>query len=192
MSDASQPRESRHDRLYKEATALAHELILLDDREAAPLDDDSRRRLGEAIALYEEVVRINPKNWAALWMLGKVHQRLGEFEKGLAAFARSHDIVPDQPDVAREASIAAMDLGRPEEAVVYCRRALQAEPDDPGLRANLGLALLFSGKPEEARVVAEEALRQNPADEITARILAIIGEVLAGTRPCPHHVRDLE
>src|SRR5205823_1792956 len=139
-------------------------------REPAPLDDDGRRRLDEAISLFDEVVRINPKNWAALWLLGKVYQRLGEYEKGLAAFARSHEIRPDQPDVAREASIAAMDLGRPEEAVVYCEQALRAEPDDPGLRANLALALLFSGKPQEAHAVAEEALRRNPADEISARI----------------------
>ena len=27
---------------------------------------------------------------AALWLLGKVYQRLGEYEKGLASFARSH------------------------------------------------------------------------------------------------------
>src|SRR5437867_13025841 len=129
MSNPPNPHESRHNRLYKQACALIEGLILLDDREPAPLDDDGRRRLDEAISLFDEVVRINPKNWAALWLLGKVYQRLGEYEKGLAAFARSHEIRPDQPDVAREASIAAMDLGRPEEAVVYCERALLAEPD---------------------------------------------------------------
>src|SRR5262249_6766690 len=98
---------------------------------------------------------------------------------------------PDQPDVAREAAIAAMDAGRPGEAVWFCEQALELKPEDAGLRANLALALLFAGKPAEAQAAGQEALRRDPADRITAQIVRIIEEVLGGRRPCPHHVRDL-
>jgi tetratricopeptide (TPR) repeat protein len=183
---------ARHDRLYDEARARIEGLILIHGQQPEELDEDGRRRLEDAIAQLREVVEINPENWAAMWLLGKVYQRLEDYDQGLQWFARAHRVNPDQPDVAREAAIAAMDLGRPEEGLPYCERAVESRPDDPGLRANLALALLFAGRPAEARTAAEDALRRDPDDEITAQIVRIIGDVLDGRRPCPRHIRDLE
>jgi tetratricopeptide (TPR) repeat protein len=188
---AREPDDNRHDALYKRASKLCWDLILLDDREPAPLDDDARQRLAEATRLFEEVVSMNPGNWAAMWMLGKVCQRLEDPARGLEWFARAHRVNPDQVDVAREASIAAMDAGRPGEAIPFCERALQVEPDNAGLRANLALALLFCERVEEARKEVQDALARDPSDAITQTLARIVGEVAAGTRPCPHHVRDL-
>lgn len=183
---------SRHDDLYRQACGLIKDLILVQDRTPTELNSAAQQRLADAVRLFEEVVRINPGNWQAMWLLGKIHQRLGDYEGGLRWFSRSHRVNPDHPDVAREAAIAAMDAGRPGEAVSFCERALEADSNDAGLKANLALALLFSEKPAEARAVAGEALRRAPEDGITARIVTIIDEVVAGARPCPHHVRDLE
>lgn len=184
--------KSRHDELYQQGRDLVQELILIHGQPPTELTSITRQRLTDAIGLFEEVVRINPGNWPAMWLLGKIYQRLDDYERGLEWFSRSHRVNPDHPDVAREAAIAAMELGRPVEAVGYCQRALEAEPDDPGLYANLALALLFSGKPTEAQATVREALRRDLGDQITARIGTIIEEVLAGSRPCPHHVRDLQ
>ena len=104
----------------------------------------------------------------------------------------AHRVNPDHEDVAREAAIAAMEAGRPDEAISYCERAIQSNPEEPGLRSNLALALLFSGRPRDARAVATDALRRDPDDPITTQIGVFIDEVLAGTRPCPKHVRDLQ
>ncbi len=183
---------ARHDDLYRQACRLIDGLLLLDNRPPTPPDAAQRQRLDDAVPLFEEVVRINPGNWAAMWLLGKVYQRLEEFETSLAWFARAHRVNPDQPDVAREASIAAMEVGRPEEAIPFCERAIEANADDPGLRANLALALLFSDRPREAQAIAREALSRDPADAITAQLVRIIDEVVNGTRPCPHHARDLQ
>jgi tetratricopeptide (TPR) repeat protein len=191
-ASTSDPDKARHDQLYRQACQLIDGLLLLGNKTPAPLDPSQRKRLEEAIPLFVEVVRINPGNWAAMWVLGKVYQRLEEYEDGLNWFARAHRVNPDQPDVAREASIAALELGRPEEAIPFCERAIEANPEDAGLRANLALALLFSGKPREAHAVAREALGKDPADAITARIVGVIEEVVNGTRPCPHHARDLQ
>src|SRR5262245_53941992 len=156
---------ARHDELSQRAKELIDGLILLHNGPVEPLDDEGRRRLDEAIGLYEEVVRINPRNWAAMFFVGKVYQRLKDYPRGLEWFSRAHRVNPDQPDVAREAAIAAMDAGRPQEGIAFCRRALEVKPDDPGLQANLAVALLFSGKPEEAHGIATEALKRDPADE---------------------------
>lgn len=177
----------KHDQAFKRAGELSEELILLDN-----LDASAAVRLEKAAQLYEEAVSINPANWTAMWHLGKIYQSLEDDERALSWLARSHRVNPDQPEVAREAAIAAMDVGRHDEAVVFCKRAIEAKPNDAGLQANLALALLFSGNASEARPIAENALCQCPTDEITRNIIQIIREVLAGDRPCPHHVRDLE
>ncbi|MDB5310580.1 MAG: hypothetical protein JWO38_4782 [Gemmataceae bacterium] len=191
-SSTSDQAKSRHDELYRQGCSLIEGLIILSNQAPGQLDPRHRQRLEDAIPLFVEVVQINPGNWAAMWLLGKVYQRLGDFERGFPWFARAHRVNPDQPDVAREAAIAAMDLGRSEEAIAFCERAIEAKPDDPGLRANLALALLFSGKPREARAVVQEALAQDPADTITAHIVRIIEEVLNGKRTCPHNTKDLQ
>ncbi len=185
------PDNTRHNELYQRASDLSYDLILLDDRPPVELDEAARQRLTTSIGLYEEVVSINPGNWAAMWLLGKVYQRLEDSARSLEWFARAHRVNPDQPDVAREASIAAMNADRPADAIPFCERALQVEPDNAGLRANLALALLFCERLEEARDAVADALRRDPSDAITQTLSRIIGEVIAGTRPRPHHVRDL-
>lgn len=182
----------RHDEIYKRACDLIQGLILTHGHDPDGLDAAERRRLDDAIPLLGEVAAINPGNWAAMWLLGKVYQRLGDIEASLDWFARAHRVNPDHEDVAREASIAAMEAGRPEEAVPYCVRAIESNPDEPGLRANLALALLFSGKPRDARSVAGDALARDPSDRVTAHIVALIDDVLSGNRPCPRHVRDVQ
>jgi tetratricopeptide (TPR) repeat protein len=182
---------SRHNELYSQGYSLIEDLIILDNHVPSPLDPQHRKRLEDAIPIFIEVLRINPDNWSAMWMLGKVYQRLGDYERALQWFSRAHRIKPDQPDVVREAAIAAMAIGRSSEAIQFCERAIEAKPDDPGLHANLALALLFSEKPTEAKVAAKKAIAQDPADKITAHIVRIIEEVLEGARPCPHHIKDL-
>jgi tetratricopeptide (TPR) repeat protein len=189
--NTTMPDMTRHDQLYQQACALIEGLIVYHDEEPKELSDADSERLQEAIGLFGEVVQLEPENWPALWLLGKIHERLGDYELSLEHFAAAHRLKPDQPDVAREASLAAMNAGRPAEAIPYCEKAIAADPGDPGLRANLALALLFAERPLDARRAGAVAMLDDPEDEITVRIMTIIDEVLNGTRPCPHHVRDL-
>jgi tetratricopeptide (TPR) repeat protein len=184
--------EARHNELYEQATGLVQGLIHIHGQTPAVVTPERRQRLDKAIALFKEVIDINPGNWAAMWLLGKVYQALGDYPKGLEWFSRAHRTNPDQPDVAREAAIAAMDSGRPAEAIAFCRRAIEASPTDPGLRANLALALLFSGQPSEALSIAEEALRRVPSDPITAKIVAVIKQVVSGSEKCPHTMQEMQ
>ncbi len=185
------PIPEEHDRVYKQAVALAWPFLNIHSRPSPKFGDDERKKLNHAIDLFDRVLRLNPVNWAAMWLMGKSYQRLGKHEQALKLFAAAHEIKPDQPDVSREASLEAIDLGRPIEAIHYCKHALAAKPSDPGLRANLALATLFSGAPEEAAAIAREALEHDPSDKITQRILDVCESVLAKKRPCPLHVRDL-
>lgn len=145
----------------------------------------ARRRIAKAIAAFEAAVAIKADAWSALWCLGKLHQRLGDFPRALDYFLRAHAIKPDQPDVAREACIAAIEEGDAPAAVRLARAAIAMEPSDPGLRCNLALALLISGDLEGAAQAATDAIQRNPCDAISARVAAIIADVAAGKRSRP-------
>lgn len=181
------PDDSEHDRCYKQAIEIIGEMILHD----RSLGQTDRKQVRTAIPLLKRVIELNSQNWSAMWVLGKVHQRLGEFHASFEWFVRSHAIKPDHPDMAREASIAALEAGWPKDAIPFARRASESSPDDSGLRANLALALLFSGDPSQADEVARAALAGNPSDEITKRIVLLIEEVVAGKRKCPQHIREI-
>ena len=187
MDTTIRPEDCEHDRLYKRALQLLDGQLQMHGVQLKPAGWLTRRRIRRAIQLLTRVMAINPANWAALWVIGKACQRLGEFAAALDAFARSHELNPDQPDVAREAGLTAMDLRRADLAIHYTSRAIAANPSDPGLLANLALCHLFNQSPQAALDVAQRALDGDPSDEITQRIVHLIREVLAGRRRCPTH-----
>jgi tetratricopeptide (TPR) repeat protein len=185
------PAECDHDPLYEEARFRLSPHLEYHGQTPAELTASSERELRRGVELLLRVLSINPKNWAAMWMVGKAHQRLREFELAFEWFKRADEAHPGQPDVNREAAIAAMEIDRPELAIFHCRQAIEARSDDPGLRANLALALLFSGSPCEAMDAARDALSRDPSDEITKRIVELCEEVVAGKRACPRHQREI-
>lgn len=182
---------AEYNRLYEEASSAVYPLIEIHGKPVQKLTIEQERQLRDGIDLFDRVVQLNTTNWAAMWLVGKAYQRLNEFESALKWFSRGHNVNPLHPDVAREAAIAAMELGRPTEAIGFCEKAIASKPQDPGLRANLALATLFSGDAKKAASVADEALRQDPSDKITRRIAELCEEVLAGKRSCPRHIRDI-
>jgi Flp pilus assembly protein TadD len=120
-----------------------------------------------------------------MWALGKIHQRLGDQPAAFAWFAKAHAVKPDQPDVAREAGIAALDIGRFADALALCQTAVRHSPDDPGLVCNLALAHCLAGQDAEAERCAADAVQRDPKDAISATVLNFIRDVASGKRRRP-------
>ncbi len=150
------------------------------------------RKLRKAIALFEQALEIVPTNWASMWTLGKIYQRMNDDPTALSWFTQAYEIKPANPDIAREACRCALNLGRRKEAVAFALSALNADPADPGLIANLALALLISGDAQKAKEKVEEALNSHPANAVTKNILQLINEVISGRKPYPKNLRELE
>jgi Flp pilus assembly protein TadD len=182
---------SEHDRLYLAATALLKRDNIVTLTPPVSLNWFVRRRVGKAIRLLNQVVELNPSNWAALWVTGKAYQALGDNQLALESFSRSRLLNESHPDVAREAGISAMECGRPQLAIEFTRAALKLNPDDPGLQANLGLAHLFAQEPQAARTVIDAALSKDPNDKITQAISRLVDDVLRGKRACPTRRADV-
>src|SRR5713101_182887 len=101
-----------HDRAYKEAAGIVQREIQLYERPNMPRAGwGTRRKLKRALSLFSRALEIHPENWSAMWLVGKVHQRLGDYSEALSWFERAYQVNPSQPDVAREAAACAMSIG---------------------------------------------------------------------------------
>jgi tetratricopeptide (TPR) repeat protein len=175
-----------HNQSFEEASALIKDEIPLHERPNMPEPGWLlRRRLKRALSLFDRVLQLNPENWSALWLVGKVHQRLRDYTAALSWFERAYQVNPSQPDVAREASMCAMDVGRHDAAIVFAHRATQIDPANAGLHANFALAYLLAGHLPDARASIERSLAAEQNDKISRTIEAIIQHFAANGRTPP-------
>ena len=175
-----------HNRMFEEASALIKgEIPFHENPNMPPPGWFLRRRLKRALVLFARVLEIKPENWSAMWLVGKVHQRLGDHAAALSWFERAYQENPSQPDVAREASMCAMDVGRHDAAIVFAHRATQIEPANAGLHANLALAYLLAARIPDAQASIERSIAADPADKISQTINAIIKHFATNGRTPP-------
>jgi len=149
-------------------------------------------KLERALELFARVLEINPANWSAMWFLGKIYQRLGDYSTAFMWFCRAYRVSSSQPDVAREASICAMDLGLSEDAVSYARAAVQGKPSDNGLVANLALALLLACRLSEARTAIDKATLVDPSDAVSQTVKQMIEHFVASHERPPNTTSALK
>jgi tetratricopeptide (TPR) repeat protein len=116
----------------------------------------------EAIAFYQELIRLNPRHATALNNLGSAFYRLGRYKEAEAYFYQAIRINPDFPDA--HSNIGNMLLGKGQyiNAEIFLRRALELSPRFVDARINLGLTLSFSGRLREAESHFEKALKHEP------------------------------
>jgi tetratricopeptide (TPR) repeat protein len=182
----TQNQTPEHDRLFRKACELIKGEIQLHGQPA--LSEPSwllTRRLTRAIGLFKRVLEINPDNWSAMWLVGKVYQRFRNTQEALSWFDRSSRINPSQPDVLREASICSMEIGRNDVAIAFALRAAQLDPSDSGLHANLALAYLLAGRVIDAQTTISQVLVGDPSDSISQSIQSIVQHFVSSGRVPP-------
>ncbi len=182
-------RTDEHDVFYSRAL----ELVQFTTTMVAPaqVSGFKRGKVRRGIRLLDRVMELNPENWNALWVMGKAYQALGDSSKALASFTMSHSINPNSPDIAREASISAIESSQNDVAIAFAERAVQLDPDDPGLRSNLALMYLFGQQLQLAEAQIEQAYAKDPFDKITLNVRKLIKDVLNGRRSCPRNRREM-
>lgn len=166
---------TEHNRTFEEAAAIVRSELPGEAGDDLPSPGwFARRKLARALMLFERVVSLNPKNWSAHWMMGRVHLVLKDTPMALECFERAHTANPSQPEVARQASRCAMDLGRHEAAFGFAQRAVQIDPNSAALRYNLALACLLAGQLPEAQLAVSQAIAGEPSNTTTQELRAII------------------
>jgi Flp pilus assembly protein TadD len=185
--------DALHEFLYRQAADLVRPYLVLHG--VPPKSGKSataRADLTRAIVLFERVLAIREKNWAAAWLAGKAAQSLGDHERAYGFFRRSFDVQKENPDVARELMITCLETKRAKEAVAVAEHAVRLTDADAGLKANLALARLCAGDLAGAGEAIDAALRQDPRDDISLALKKVIGQVKRGERKPPATPSDLE
>jgi tetratricopeptide (TPR) repeat protein len=119
-------------------------------------------RVPEAVAHYEQALRLKPDYGLAHLNLARALVRLDRYPEAVRQYEEALRLKIGGADAEAELSDALMHEGRVEEAVAHCRAALRLAPTwAPGFN-NLAYALLLTGRVDEAIADYREAARLNP------------------------------
>ncbi|HXH66163.1 MAG TPA: tetratricopeptide repeat protein [Candidatus Limnocylindrales bacterium] len=118
--------------------------------------------------LHEEVA-IDPKNTAALYVLGEMARQESDWPEAIAQFSSAAKLDANFGDAFMGWGAALIAERKFDEAVAPLRQAARLQPGNTAAHYNLGLALLRSGKKEEAdkefavqkRLLAEQEAEKN-------------------------------
>ncbi len=130
---------------------------------------EGRGRGPEAIAVFQDLVVLRPRNgrhWSCLGNLLKMRGDRGgsdaALDKAVEALREAIRLQPDSAYAHSNLGLALMRQGKLDEAIAEDRAAIRLRPDDGTTRFNLGTALGRQGKLDEAIAEYREAIRLQP------------------------------
>ncbi len=119
-------------------------------------------RLQDAIAEYEQALRIKPDFARAHYTLGIALVEAGKVVDAIEHYRQALRINPDYANAHESLGVALVQLGRLPEAIGQYQQALQIDPENAEAHYNLGNALQQLGNIPEAISHYQEAVRINP------------------------------
>ena len=130
---------------------------------------------GDAIALWERGVQVDPSSAMALSQLGNEYQRTGRDDEAKVALTRALEIRPDLTTANIAMGIVANHERRFDDAERLLKRVIDIYPDYDVAREQLAVAYQQQGKVNEAIALFEEGRRLMPykADTYTVNIAVL-------------------
>jgi Flp pilus assembly protein TadD len=178
MAEANRRRGDLNEavRLFRAAIALnpkdTKALVAL----ALILDGTGRSDL--AAPVYEQILKLDPKNAVALNNLAYIVAQDGvDPDRALSLAQQAAQASKDSPDVQDTLGWAYFKKNRPDDAVTAFRAALRAEPNNPTFHYHLGMALLPIGEREAAIQELQTALADHPATPDAAKIRELLQKI---------------
>jgi len=121
-----------------------------------------RGKLDEAVASYEQVLRLEPNHHEALNNLAVAFRAQGRVNEAEASLRRALHVKPDHAEAHSNLGNLLQDQDKLDEAAACFRRALHLKPDYFDAHNNLGNALRALGRLAEAAACYDQALLLQP------------------------------
>jgi tetratricopeptide (TPR) repeat protein len=119
-------------------------------------------RVEEAIAQYEQVLRLDPDYVEAHNNLGVLLARSGRMQAAAEHWEQALRITPNNASLHYNLANALARMGRTREAMEHWEQALRIQPDFATAHCNLGVVLAQAGETQKAMEHFEQALRIKP------------------------------
>jgi tetratricopeptide (TPR) repeat protein len=122
----------------------------------------SRGMTEEAIADYDEAIRLEPNNIVALTNRAVAYNFLGNYDAAIRDLDRALALKPDSAEVLNSRCWGRALAGHTQAAVADCNEALKLRPDDPNTLDSRGFAFLKMGETDRAIADYTAALKLVP------------------------------
>jgi tetratricopeptide (TPR) repeat protein len=134
----------------------------------------SKESLAEAKKELESELEINPSNAAAVFVLGEIARRSGEWEEAIQLFSRASKMDVGFLEAYFALGMSLNAAGRYEDAVAPLEHYTQGVPADPAGHYQLALAYSRTGNKEgadrELKLQREAAAKAGPQRAPTGRV----------------------
>ncbi len=151
----------------------------------------NKKKLRQAIKLYDEVLNRIPDHWVSLFFRGKAYQALGEHENAYQSLKLAFYYQAENKDVLNEYALEAMELGYFKEALSVLAQGQKRYRSDIGVRGNYALALIMNNNIEDGLKALRQVQTQWPDDPITKNIIVIAEKIESGEAKLPTTVHGL-
>jgi len=152
---ASKPVPSAIELPPKEKLGIPQALQLAGQHQAAG-------RLRPAETLLRRILAVQPKNAAALHLLGIVAHQAGKTEQGIQLILQALAIQPDQAQFHANLGEMLRQLGKTDEAIRHGEQAARLAPASATAHSNLGIAWYDRGELDKAQACQQRAIALDP------------------------------
>ena len=175
----------RYQQCYDAATSGLEGYLLLEGNARRALTDGDVAILEQKAALFKEALKINPGSFPSIFFLGKIYQRLEDYQSALFYIEEAVNNHASDCNAPMEASIVAMSLDLTARAVRYSEEAVRRAPDYLNAITNHAANLFVTGNDEKALEMVAAALAIDSEDPIANMLEQMILEVKQGRRIRP-------
>ncbi len=130
---------------------------------------EKRGQFAEAVSTCQKVLRNEPSNIDALFLLGRAHCQQGQLEAGAELFRKIVTLRPDHGPANSLLGRVLADTGKPQDALPHFERATTTNPDDVIARLGKADTLFTLNRPAEAVDEFDKVLARVP-NELVAWI----------------------
>ena len=123
----------------------------------------NKSKYDDAIKLYDQVLKIDPRSIEALNGKGLAFNKLGRYEDAISWFDSALRIEPNSAQVLSNKGISLANLDRFEEAIALFDKVIKIDPNFVDALYNKGGALAELGKYDEAAMWTNKALEIDKA-----------------------------
>jgi tetratricopeptide (TPR) repeat protein len=117
-----------------------------------------QNKLNDAKIIYEQVLKLEPKNFSALQLLATVYAQKSDYQLAVNLFLKAIRINPNYGPCYGNLGNCLKQLGRTKEALNAFNKALDHDPNNAIIYSNRGVVLHDLGRLEEALLSYEKSI----------------------------------